>query len=304
MNFNDFSGIIYVLFGMGGAELYIDKKYYKTCTVHRNIVALNTSPNESILSCGFVVKNKNFGNHKDCIFNYYGGFYVISGIGTYVDSNGDEYKLYPGCFVQRIPGRVHSSYVDEDCNWLEVFVCFGKTVFEKMAELGIFNNTTPVLYIGESQRLLSELINYMEDLKNAQNDDLPFMLLEAQKILYNINLMYLSNNNIDFQAKISLSCKRIREDIREKINMKKIASEIGLGYESFRKQFKITIGISPTKYLITERINMAKIMLLDEDISIKKVAATLQYFDEFAFIKQFKKYAGMTPGEFIKMHSK
>lgn len=298
MLFNDICGNLYVIYGIGSEILYIDPKYFNTNTVHRNIISPNTNQNESILSCGFLTKNKNY-KQTSFLYEYYVGFYVLSGTGMYIDNKGKKYKLFPGSFVQRFPGQEHSTFVDEDSNWLEFFIDFGRSSFQNMVDIGIFDNENPVLYIGESQMVFTELNNYLENLRLSKDDDLPYMLLEAERILCSINQMSRNykNDNTTFTSK---ACKKIKDNVSVGTNIKDIAESLGFGYESFRKKFTKEVGLSPCEYMLTERINLAKTMLLDQGMPIKNVAITLGYTDVFAFINQFKKHTGITPGEFIR----
>lgn len=283
---------------MGCVVLFIDPKYFKTNTVHRNILGTNVNQNDGILSCGFLVKNKDY-NQTAFLLDYYVGLYVLNGTGTYVDENGKKYKLYPGCFMQRFPEQLHSHFIDYDSNWLEFYICIGKTVFESMSQLNIFNPENPVFFIGESQKLINDIIAYMERLRIAEIDELPDLLFETQRIIYHTHQKGKHMND-SHTPLISLACKKIRENLSVGTSIKDIAQSLGMGYESFRKKFTKTIGLSPGEFMIIERINAAKIKLLDDNMSIKEVALSFDYADISAFVTQFKKYTGITPGKFIK----
>ncbi|TRZ52774.1 AraC family transcriptional regulator, partial [bacterium] len=247
----------------------------------------------------FYAKDHINGTQRDIAFHYYGGLYVINGTGTYIDQDGERQKIYPGCFVQRIPLRMHSTVIDESCDWLEFYICFGRSIYEFMADLEIFNNKQPVLHIGKSQKLLNNLIQYMDDLKNSANNELNSMLFQAMSILNDINHM---SKNIDENENsfISSACQKLNENINIGVSLKEIALDLNMNYETFRKNFTKAMNVSPMQYLITERINQSKIMLLDGGLKPKDVATTLGYTDEFAFIKQFKKITSTTPTEFLK----
>src|SRR5699024_12883156 len=44
---------------------------------------------------------------------------LLSGEGTYIDKDGKSTRIYPGCFIQRIPYVRHSTITKEDGKWLE-----------------------------------------------------------------------------------------------------------------------------------------------------------------------------------------
>ena len=52
-------------------------------------------PSNNVLSCGFLYNQGNV--QKNIEFKYYGGLYVVSGTGIYIDAeSGKEYPVYPG----------------------------------------------------------------------------------------------------------------------------------------------------------------------------------------------------------------
>ena len=53
------------------------------------------------------------------------------------------------------------------------------------------------------------------------------------------------------------------------------------------------------KYRLHLRINMAKNMLINENLSVKEVAFKLGYGDIYSFHKQFKQIEGVTPKAYI-----
>ena len=86
----------------------------------------------------------------------------------------------------------------------------------------------------------------------------------------------------------------------ERRSAEQIAQHVNLGYESFRKLFRMRYGISPNRYRISQRIYAAQDYLQGTG-SVRETAAMLGYCDEFAFSKQFRQYTGVSPLEYIRM---
>ena len=59
-------------------------------------------------------------------------------------------------------------------------------------------------------------------------------------------------------------------------------------------------GTSPIKFVQNIRINKAKQLLIDENVSINKIAFECGYNDAFYFSRIFKKVTGVTPSEYRK----
>lgn len=76
------------------------------------------------------------------------------------------------------------------------------------------------------------------------------------------------------------------------------AGELALGLDSFSRKVKKELGKSPSQ-LIQDRVVLeAKKMLHLTYLSIKEIAAKLQFEDEFYFSRYFKKNVGISPSGF------
>ena len=56
--------------------------------------------------------------------------------------------------------------------------------------------------------------------------------------------------------------------------------------------------MSPSEYLIYLRMEKAKEFLDSTNMTIKEIGIAVGYYDESAFFRRFKRYAGMTPGQY------
>jgi len=234
----------------------------------------------------------------DIEFKYYGALLILQGTGVYIDEDGSQTKLYPGCFVQRLPGRKHCTPVVPDGKWLETFLCFGRDLYSSLKEIGVINSEKPVLKPGMDYLLIEKFIYLFEHLRNAQINELPLLLTKAQEIVFRVNELDRINEEGNSNQVIELACKIIKESNEKKICVQDLASQLNIGYESLRKLFKQKVGVSPNFYIIQTRINAAKELLLMPDINISEIAFQLGYSDYFSFAKQFKKIVGKSPSEF------
>ena len=278
----------------------IPEKYFCNDTIYRNITG---DMYNGVISCGFLNKKNASSSDKNIVFNYYGALLLLSGEGKHIDNGGREFRLYPGCFVQRIPGKPHSTIVHPDGKWLEFFICIGKVMYEALSDMKLLDSTCDVLYPGLNIGIFDTFIKFMDSLKNASQGDLPLLLVEAQRIILAIYRMHTNNTSVDGDVKaIWQACRIFDENTSRHLSAHEVALLLGMGYEKFRKLFKSTMGISPGKYRIQGCMNTAKSILIETDKSIKEVAFELGFPDPVTFSKQFRKVAGMTPGEFKKKY--
>lgn len=276
----------------------VPEEYFINDTVHRSLCS---DMNNGILSCGLLHKKENNSSDINMEFSYYGALLLLSGEGIQIDNEGREYRLYPGCFVQRIPGKPHSTYVKPDGKWLEFFICFGKDLYESLSNMNVLDSNSDVLYPGLNIAIFDVMINFLHSMKSASQEDLPLLLAEAQRIILTIYQMHLNTTIKDEGMEVvRQACQVFSANSEKRISAREVAAQLGVGYEKFRKMFKSKMHISPGEYIIQERINKSKSLLIDTSKSIYEVAFVMGYPDSNSFSKQFKKVTGLPPGEFKK----
>ena len=101
---------------------------------------------------------------------------------------------------------------------------------------------------------------------------------------------------------ISKAIKTINDSFMLPITMKQIAHESGMSESGFSQAFKKSIGISPKNYLTTLRMEYAKNMLIDQNVT--ETALDLGYEYASRFIDVFRKKYGMTPLQYKRRKNK
>ncbi|MNR50304.1 HTH-type transcriptional regulator YesS [compost metagenome] len=87
------------------------------------------------------------------------------------------------------------------------------------------------------------------------------------------------------------------------ISLKEVAEYVGMNATYFSLLFKETKGLSYIKYLTRMRMEQAK-MLLQDGLLINDVSERVGYYHYRHFTEVFKKYAGVTPGQYRDTHKK
>lgn len=273
----------------------IKKSFPHTATLHHTIGKDDINGG---LSCGFIRKPDKSANDVDIVFHHYGALLLLDGQGIYADHDGTEIKLTPGCYIQRLPDRKHSTIIEPDGRWLEVFVCFGRDLYGCLERLGIINSQRPVLNPGLDYTLLHKFHTLFLQMKEAKVGQLPSLLANAQEIAFLAHELDEKKAVVGKSTVIEEANRLMDENIGKETTAHEIAEMLNLGYESFRKLFKEKTGLSPTNFMIQKRINAAKSLLLSQIKSIREIAYELGYSDPFAFSKQFKKVVGKSPEAF------
>ncbi len=80
-----------------------------------------------------------------------------------------------------------------------------------------------------------------------------------------------------------------------------ISDKFGSDNESILKIFSDVKGMSVMQFIIIQKIERIKELLLYEDLTLQEIAEMLYYKNEDLLIAQFKKYTGLTPAYFKKL---
>ena len=90
----------------------------------------------------------------------------------------------------------------------------------------------------------------------------------------------------------------IRNNYSREISLDDVSRQVNISPYYFSKIFKEESGLNFIEYLTNIRIDKAKELLSETDMSIKEVCATCGYTDPNYFSRSFKKNVGVTPTEY------
>lgn len=252
---------------------------------------------DGIVACGFMRKETAERSQYHFSNDFYSCFLLLRGHGDYITEDGVVTSLEEGDLVQRIPGRIHSTRVEPDGQWLEFFISVGADFYETEKKLGVLTDT-PVkkgVFEGIDVEHFQKLVR---KLKATGRNELPTMALVLQQEILKLFGYGTVVRESDKSGELfQNACDILAQNLEREISMEELAGELHVGYETFRKEFKKVYGISPRKYRIVRRMEQAG-LLLDSGIPIKEIARMVGYEDVYSFSKQFTKTYGTAPGKY------
>lgn len=90
----------------------------------------------------------------------------------------------------------------------------------------------------------------------------------------------------------------IADHLAEDIGVDDLAAEVGLSAHYFAETFKKTVGVTPYRYLLTQRIERAKNLLRDGKTPLAKIAEMVGFSSQTQFTAHFRNMVGITPARF------
>ncbi len=275
----------------------LPEKHVRREVVNRFLSAKHPDHN---LACGILHKTDIEDDIVDSIPDLYVAIYLMRGTGLYVDQDGTRIPVKAGDFIQRLPGRKHSTLTTLDGQWVEFFLVLDRHFFESLAALGLADHDHPVMPIGLDLALIERLAGYVADCRSLPENRLGELMVSAHSILneFNSRARQHTNQLKPHSPLVDEARRRLSENLHAQLPICQLATDLGIGYERFRKIFKEQTGFSPVDYHIRKRIDRAKSLLLENTLSLKEIAEILGYPDVFSFNKQFRRFTGHPPGRF------
>jgi AraC family transcriptional regulator len=90
----------------------------------------------------------------------------------------------------------------------------------------------------------------------------------------------------------------MEEHLDEDFNLDRLAAQAGLSKFYFNRLFKSALGVSPSRYLITLRIDKAKRLLRETKRSVVDVGLDVGYAGPSHFAQLFRKETGLSPSDY------
>ena len=110
----------------------------------------------------------------------------------------------------------------------------------------------------------------------------------------------MARDNLNMRDYVEFIKKYISDNYQKEIELRDLAEIVHVSSSYLSTRFKREMGCSFTEYLIRFRMNKAKELLAETNLSCKEVASSVGYDDYAQFSKMFKKYVGRLPTQMQK----
>lgn len=226
------------------------------------------------------------------IRNQYIIHYVISGKGCF---NGNMLASGQGFLIT--PGMLEEYHPDKNDPWEFLWII---STDEKMADLfsyypydkntNIFNYS----YTDKIKAVADKLtINANEVYSSFEMLEI---FLDIFKNQINSNFSPNAESNSDIYIKAAVNY--IRTNVSGSVTVKDLTDILGISQPYLYRIFKEKFGKSPKQYINDYRIEQAKILLQNSDITVTQVANSVGFCDVLSFSRFFSLKTGLSPQKY------
>lgn len=92
------------------------------------------------------------------------------------------------------------------------------------------------------------------------------------------------------------------ERVAEDFSLDRLAAQAGLSKFHFERLFKSALGVSPSRYHINLRMNLARRLLRETKMSVVDVALEVGYTNPSHFAQLFRRETSLSPSEYRRQH--
>ena len=221
--------------------------------------------------------------------------YVVKGKG-YVEYKGKVYPVQAGdsYIINRIRG--HRWYADPKDPYEKKWVNIGGRFLESLTMAyqmtgGVY--VEPVSIEAQIDEMHRVLLEY--HFQDPRQDNLRLMHLLVDifdKMNYTRNAEREKPEKVVFEQILNYITANL---LYEHLSPTSICNSFFISSSTLLRMFDKNVGTTPARYIMLQRIEYAKQLLLSTDYTIDRIAGILSFTDSRHFYKVFRKEVGMAP---------
>ncbi len=100
------------------------------------------------------------------------------------------------------------------------------------------------------------------------------------------------------EASLRTALAYVDDNLAENLSLAEIAREVYISPYHFSRMFKLSTGLSPHQYVIRQRIERAKALLMNTELPVGVVAQEVGFASPSHFTQQFRRLVGVSPSSF------
>lgn len=227
--------------------------------------------------------------------------YIISGKGTYTVDR-QTYEVHAGEAFLAVPETLISYRADQKDPWNYCWVGFNGIDARTILNHSLFRNQkqSPVIPVDFGNEI-EQSIHRMWDIRGL---DFGTRIRMTGELYHLLSLFVTKAEHSSYADRyFSRAVDYIRKNYSSyTLSIEELSDVLGINRSYLYSIFRDNCGMSPKNYLTQFRMQQAKNLLVDTDLSIKSISYSVGYEDNMYFSKVFKGTTGLTPSRYRTLH--
>jgi AraC-like DNA-binding protein/ligand-binding sensor protein len=158
-----------------------------------------------------------------------------------------------------------------------------------------------IIYLGSSADEVYDIVNDFQKSSARMSDVIEISYKLGQVLRKFVEMMDQSIPPHASEA-VKQSLNYIHKNYRKQITLEEVADIVALSPTHFSKLFKGDMGIGFSAYINQLRLQKAKKLLEESELSLAEITQNVGYSNQQYFSRVFKEYNHMTPGQYRRRH--
>lgn len=234
---------------------------------------------------------------KGRVFSEYQLLAITRGGGILETATCPHLAVTAGDLFILSPGEWHRFRPDPDTGWDENFVGFDGAYARHLMH-AFFAPSEPILRGAATEETVALIRKIVHHVGDTSPETAPLVFADMITLITRLVLFIRVNASSECRSarlKITAAREQIIARAFQRIDFRGMAASLGMSYTVFRRLFQKETGHAPLAYQLLTRINRARVLLQQTDLSVTEIAHQTGFSNVFYFSKMFSKHAGQTP---------
>lgn len=220
--------------------------------------------------------------------------YLFSGAGRFVQKGLPPRRVGSGDLIWVFPQIPHRYGPSEDQPWNEFYIVFDGPIIDLWLQEELISPRNPVWHLEPTSYWLRRFVTCAEE--GQESGDVLQRVTDLQQLVVDAHKQHREQPGAGGPRWFSVACGMLAKPGGP--GPEAVADELGIAYQTFRKNFAKLAGVPPAKYHSIRVIELACQMLAEADARLKRVAADCGFCDEFHFSRRFRQLMGISPAAY------
>lgn len=255
------------------------------------------SPIGAVKSYGWLKASRGLGQGRGRKLGRYALVFSLSGTCSYWDEINGQKTIRSGEAFFVFPDIAHRYGGLANDPWDELFIVFEGPVFDSWRKQGLLDPQRPFLQLQPVHIWRRRIEECLETRGRVGQAAALWQVIALQALIADA-LDAQKPGKDTHPAWIEAACALLSQPGAQTLRLPEVARSLGVSFETFRKRFTVTMGMSPTRWRSARMVDAAARLLTSTQLTGKEIAERLGFSDEFHFSRRVRELSGMTPTEF------